>query len=72
MTTLLPTTEPKLREVGITAWTVFVTVIVKVVLVDSNEEVAEVILELVGIEVTVEVLVEDEPDVTLNPATAEL
>jgi hypothetical protein len=48
-----------------------VTAIVKVVLVDSNEEVAEVILELVVIDVTVELLVEDEPDVTLNPATAE-
>jgi len=71
MTTLLPTTEPKLREVGITAWTVFVTAIVKVVLVDSNEEVAEVSLELVVvIEVTVELLVDDEPEVTLKPATA--
>jgi hypothetical protein len=70
MTTLLPTTEPKLREVGITAWTVFVTVIVKVVLADSNV-VAEVILEpVVVIEVTVELLVDDEPEVTLNPATA--
>jgi hypothetical protein len=49
-----------------------VTVIVKVVLVDSNEEDEEVILELVVIEVTVERVVEDEPDVTLNPATAEL
>jgi hypothetical protein len=71
MTTLLPTTEPKLREVGIVAWTVFVTVIVKAVVADSNEEVAEVILELVVIKVTVELLVEGEPDVTLNPAIAE-